>query len=282
MRRLPYIGLVVAGVLIVLFTWRPRPTPVQVGLLLFTGSGLDTADLVGFGLLRMYEYHPHLLRGKPDIYIGEMLAEVLFVPVLFSTVGLLPPPLRFAGGAALAILLAGIEYLFLSLGVFHYHGWAAWFTPILFFLFARLAATWVNAFERAGYTRLHRFIILLCATNLSWHALSLFLQRLLQRGWSNVALVANSEINQILGTILEYGLPYHLIALTLLWTVRKPTLLAAGLGGAAFAAWLRFLELSGIYQDGPVIIDGAALGIILWGLVRLDQWFAARTAVVHS
>jgi membrane-associated HD superfamily phosphohydrolase len=244
-----------------------------VGLLLFTGSALDTADLICFGLLRLYEYHPHLLSGKQDVFLGEVLAEVLYVPMLYSVVALLPHQVRFAGAASLGLILAGIEYLFIALGIFHHHGWAWWSTPVLFTLFSAVAAAWVNAFERAGYTRLHRFIVLLTATNLSWHALSLFYQRLLQRGWSELALLTNSESNQIVGTVLEYGIPYHLITLVLVWTVRKPSVAAAAAGALLFTAWLKGLDLAGVYHNGPVLLDGIGLGAAVWGLSKLDQWF---------
>jgi hypothetical protein len=255
--------------------WRP-PGPVPVALFGLTLASVGTANLVLYGVLRLYSYRTGLAPPPRDDYLGEFLAEFIFVPALFSLVARVHGRWRYAAGLAAAGLLAGLQVLFARIGIFRENGFPAWLTLVLFGLYSLAAAWWSFRFSAAGYTVWHRLLILPTMADAAWHYWALTLQRLLGRGKYAVHLLAAEQPNQVLAGTLLHGLPFLLIGVPALWfgwCRRAPGAVAAG---ACFGAWIWLTQRFGWYSGTNALWGGATAGFLLYGLGWLDSWFAKQ------
>lgn len=103
-------------------------------LFIVSAAVVMLADWIAFGMFDLYDYRPYLVANPvADGALGELLADIIFVPSLCVTLLRFTPGL---GGIAMGTaIVSTIEALFLAMGLFHHHGWTLWHTAFGFVIY---------------------------------------------------------------------------------------------------------------------------------------------------
>lgn len=174
-------------------------------LFIVSASWVMLADWIAFGWFALYDYRPYLVANPvADGALGELLADILFVPALCVTLLRFLPGL---GGIAVGTaIVTTIEALFLTMGLFHHHGWTLWHTAFGFVIyFAALDLFWHDL--RGGVLPpVHLRAIL--RVSLIFDLIAILTLFLRANRWvvTNIQIVPSYLGNQSLGRFIFYGL----------------------------------------------------------------------------
>lgn len=277
---LPYLLLGAAGVAMVVVTAIGWPSPVRVWIYVVTGGAISVGDLFVTGLFNLYEYKPGLLRGRPDNYLGVLIAECLFVPAVFSLLSAAPRRLRAWLFALTCVPMVGLELLFYRLQVYEHHGWRFTFTFVLFAVYGLLASFAVTRFEQRGYAFWQRLLLVGSSVYFAMNLWGLLPFGMLRLVTIHLWLLANPEFDLTLSSLLLHAIPFTVIGLTGVWTgwIRRPLWAATTVAGLFL--WLLLQRRLGIYHSRPPwhpLLGSALVVSTHLGLSQLDRWFARRT-----
>ncbi len=264
-------------------SYRRGSGPIWVASVMGMAMSLGVTDTLVAGLLRLYEFRPHLAPTvSQDNPVGFLLSDFAAVPLLYAAGATFFPRRRVLMSLGLALLLAGIERWFLHAGVFVHHAWSTWYSVVLFSLRFLVAAWWVPRLERVGYTKGFRAFLIAVSTSFAWFLWTIPVSSLLRLWTVRPGLLVGADPDRVLGMTLYHGLPFFAIAFLAVWlewgrTVRG-SLLTAGL----LVAYLYWLGGSGLWRQAPgwsPLLEGAALTALVVAVSYLDRWFAAQLPV---
>lgn len=200
---LTFVGL--TGAAFALFRTDRRGRADVVTALIVAAAWVMLADWIAFGWFGLYTYRPFLLADPiADGALGELLADILFVPSLCVTLlRFLPGLTGIAVGAASVTI---IEEWFTALGLFQRHGWELWHTFVGFVVyFAALDLFWHDLQHRVLPPAHRTAILRVCILFDTMAPLTLFL-RAGQLVVTEIHLVPTYLGNQALGRFIFYGL----------------------------------------------------------------------------
>jgi hypothetical protein len=281
-----YLILAAVGAVFFFMNVRRSAPWLVLGTATFSCLVNGFADLIAHGVLNLYLYRPRLHPSLPaDDHLGLVLADLIFVPGLFSTLATVEAHRRVRVGLLLALLVVGIDWLFRRMGAIEYTGWQLWYTAFGFSLFAIGISMWTTRLEKHGYRGLFRVVVIATAAT-----------QVLEP-WANISTViigtwairpqlfSASLPDQITGMYLLYQVPAVLlislfVALNWLWRPWGYPLVGVMLWG-----WLSLLRSLGILQHGVwwhPTWEVLLLLLTAWLLMHLDRYLrrAAGTHVV--
>ena len=123
-----YIALVAASLLLLLYTYYQKKNhPVLYLLIAAIGFGYIIEGII-YNLLHSYEYYPHLLPNNPtyDSNLGAIASNVFVLPVVAVFIATFQKSKRWI--LFLSLLIIGIEWSFLKLGIYKHNWWRIEFT----------------------------------------------------------------------------------------------------------------------------------------------------------
>jgi hypothetical protein len=244
---------------------------------LWSPAAPSLGDLVITAMFNLYQYHPGLLSGRTNNYLGVLMAECLFVPCVFAALGAVhrwARPLIF-GLMPLPMML--IEELFLWLGIYKHHGWATWLSGMLFFVYGLCAAWWADAFEQAGHSRVHRAVLIAASVYYTMNLYGLIPFGILRLAEMHAGISANQEQDLVLTSLLLHAVPFTITAFLTIWFRKAGRFSFLALIAAGFTIWLTLLWWLGIWSGrwpwNP-LFAGLLVALVIYGLGQLDAWFA--------
>lgn len=272
-----YLLLGAAGLAVLAVSWGRRLTPVKLGLYLISGSVIIFADFVVTGVFGIYHYNPQILANHiPDARLGVLIAEVLFVPALVSSVaGSVGPRYRVWVSMALTLPLLMIEWYFTEAGAFLPNGWRLWHSAVLFPPYFAALALWANHFERAGYTPFHRLVLIWLTVDLTWHVSAITTNGVLGLFHGRYYLLADPLRDNVWGNFLVHGLPW--MAMGILWVWKgwaRSSVLLAGLV-CIYGLWLTWWHAAGFLIFAPFwspAAEAILAAVWVWGVGWVDGW----------
>lgn len=251
---------------------------MQVGLFLLTSAVITTADLLYFGLLRLYHYHTGLLTHPQDIYLGEVIAEVIAVPALYSVAATFDLPARWYAGMGIGAFFVLVEFLFLRWGAFVHNGWELWHSILLFPLYSLVAVQWTIRFTYDGYRGLHRFALVVASINVVWHIWGLLQHRVLLLAHPHLPWLAHTEAAEVAGSALLHGAPIHLLVTWFVLSGKAGRLSWILGAGAAWGLWIWALYRFGLYSGQIALPEAAMVALSIWLVNLVDRWFQTPRA----
>jgi hypothetical protein len=266
---------------ILVSSWWQGITPVKVALLFLSFGIITFGNYWLMGVFRLYRYRPYILPDPAlDNYVGEVLADFILVPFLASAL-LAHPKTRMWMVWLLSLVMLLLETLFVRLDLFVLQGWNHWYTALGFPLYYLALAFWVRHFEREGYARAHRAIILVSMLLCVWYTWGITTQRMMQLGTLLLWGMPRTESFRILSTGILYGFPILLSGSVGVWFCWFHKTAGSLLFAAGWIAWfyvLYFLELFTTPRPWVPFVEGAVVGLLIYGVSHVDRWFAARAA----
>jgi hypothetical protein len=201
-----YLGLAAIGLIGTVVTyWRSDRKAELLILLAFSAAVILIADWIAYGVFGLYDYSPGLVADNiADSALGEFLAEAVFVPSLVvMLISWLP---GLAGMVVGTAVVAGLEVLLGSLGLYHCAGWVLWCTIAGFAVyFAALDLFWHDMIHRTyPFGRVRLFL----RAALVFDSLALLTLLLRGQQWvvTHLDIMPTYIENQALGRFITYPL----------------------------------------------------------------------------
>jgi hypothetical protein len=155
-----FLILAALSVLLLIYTfWRKRDLKL-VALYSFLNTISVIFELVIFVFLQSYAYYPHILKKTYyDMNLGSYLSQVLYV----SSVALFIAAFNLGYGWILFFIamFVGIEFLFLSLGIYKLNWWNSGYTAAGLLIYFWISKKWYTLLLQAS-SRFIRLITLYC------------------------------------------------------------------------------------------------------------------------
>lgn len=274
---MPYLILAGVAVIMLMIALWPPVSPVRLSNLLLTGGAITLGDLWVNGLFDWYTYRPGLLPGRADDYLGVLLAECVFVPSLFCLLAMIPMPWRPWVKAAVVVPIELIEVLFQHLGVYEMHQWRHWHTVVLFLLYGLVSALWTWSFQRKGYTRFHRAVMVGAITYYTMNLWALIPTGILKLFWMQMGLGRNLREDIVLSTMLLHGTVCSVTCILVQWNRWNRTWRQLLAVGAALSGYFWLLAAVGLARHRwfwHPVMEGVTLTLIMYGHGHIDRWFA--------
>lgn len=123
-----YIALVAASMFLLLYTYYQKKNhPVLLLLIAAIGFGYIIEGVI-YNLLHSYVYYPHFLPSNPtyDSNLGAIASNVFVLPVTAVYIASFQKSQRWI--LFLSLLIIGIEWGFLKLGIYKHNWWRIEFT----------------------------------------------------------------------------------------------------------------------------------------------------------
>lgn len=250
---------------------------IKAGLFVATAASINFVDILLVVFLHRYAYRPGLLTNPLlDNYLGELLAEFIFVPCLAAVVlGGLPARRRLLGAPVVAIIFTLIELWLVKTGEFIQLHWSEWFTLVLFTLFALVVGYGANRFEQVGYTPAIRVLLSIAATVTLW-AFWTMLTSAIGRLWGiRFDLLRDPEDDLGLGLLLLHALPFVVAvqgALRVRWLGSLLGMTALAVGFALLFYGITALGLWAMGGPGSQLLQAVSLTLLVLLLRGWDRW----------
>lgn len=277
----PYVYLAGVGLLLLFITWGTRPAPLRVWIFFVTAGSVALTDLFLAGILNYYEYTPGLLPGRLDTYLGELLAECLFVPSVYTALTVVPPRWRLLANVLTVVPFVALEWFLIRLGVYQHHGWSHMATALLFAAYGTIVAQAVRSFERNGYGQINRGVFVAFSLYYLLALWGMMVTGVLRLASIRLGTAPHREMDELYTNFILVAPPFLLLGWAGIWqrAFRRP--LQALLVGVFFAIWFSVLSVLDIRQDfgfwNP-LLDGLSIGAAMFGVARLDGWLEKRVS----
>ena len=141
-----YLGLATISLILLAFVY--FKTKNYRSLLLYLGM-VGVGYMIEFFiyvLLDSYEYDPDIIARDAyyDYNMGAISSNMLTLPVTATLIAVYR--LSWIWIAIFTVLIVGIEWLFLKLGIYHHHWWRTAYTGIGLLVYYRFAKFWFTKF----------------------------------------------------------------------------------------------------------------------------------------
>jgi hypothetical protein len=280
---LVYLLMAVAGLTALWLVARQDRRPATLAAtFVLAAAGVTLADWVAFGWFDLYRYLPHLVSDPQiDCALGELLADILFVPSLAVLVAARLPGLY--GAVLFTFVVTAIEYLFVRYDLLRHHGWESWYSAVLFpwyFLLVGKARKYVGAVSLADPVTGNAVRGALLFLAIGIYTLGL---RPLGVTVTNLHVMPTRVGNQSLGRFLTYPTVFVAVGFWVLAGGRQQRWWRLVAATAAFAAWNLVLLTTGFQHYRPPYswyLDVVGQAATLWLACAGDdllRYYCARS-----
>lgn len=271
-----YLVLAATAAGVGILALRRGSAPLFVAALVGMGASIGAADGIVVYLFDLFQFRPGLLVSPgQDSKMGMLLADLIAVPLLFSSTLTLFPRHRVIAGTVLGLLLGLIEWLFVGLGIFNHGIWSVSYTVGLFLIRFAIALWWVSWFERTGYTRGFRLWITMLTVVYLWYLWLTPISGVLEMWAIRPGWLHDAQADWWLGALFYHSLPFGAAAMPFLWRRWGENRGAWVWLWAAFTAYFAELAATGLWQGWSPALEGLGLTLLVGIAVAADRWISA-------
>jgi hypothetical protein len=233
---LVYLLMALAGLAAAVYVVRRDRRPAELAAtFVLAAAGVMLADWIAYGWFDLYRYRSHLV-GDPqvDCALGELLADILFVPSLAVVLAARLPDLN--GAVIFTFAVTAIEYLFVRYDLLIHTGWKSWYSALLFLWYFLWVARVRQRMAAVGLA--DRALRLWVRGAILFAAVGIYTLVLRPFGLTitNIHLMPTRQGNQSLGRFLTYPTVFVPLGFWVLAGERRQRWWRLGAAAATFTA----------------------------------------------
>lgn len=262
-----YLGLVAISLVLVAYTLRKKRNPRLIVLFFSIGGVIHPFELGILVLLKGYIYTPQVLSNKWfDSVLAAFVSDAFIVPSAALVIAAFE--IGFIWMAAIAATFMGIEWLFLSLGVYIHYWWKTIYTGIGLLVYFGIGKKLWQIISQSTPRQFTRVTVLFFASLIIHNMLTFPFVAVLKKFYFQVGLMTNPSIDhQTVGAIYLYLISIILACmagLALRWPIKSTGIILL------YAFNLILLKL-GILRLSPgwSVLNILAINLITLGMLVL-------------